>query len=100
VFLVVGAPQQEMIAKAALDRGDCRGVGLCIGVSLEFLAGKVQRAPNWMQQARLEWAFRLLAEPRRLWRRYLVEGPKIFALWFKWRQDQAAALRAAITARN
>lgn len=100
VFLAVGAPQQEMVAKAALDRGDCQGVGLCIGVSLEFLAGKVQRAPVWMQRARLEWAFRLLAEPQRLWKRYLVEGPKIFALWFKWRQDQAAALRAAISARN
>jgi exopolysaccharide biosynthesis WecB/TagA/CpsF family protein len=100
VFLAVGCPQQEIVAKAALDRGDCVGVGLCIGASLDFLAGRVQRAPMWMQRARLEWLFRLLAEPRRLWRRYLVEGPKIFGLWLKWRKAQADVRRASIAARN
>jgi len=49
-FICVGSPQQEMVAKAALERGDCVGLGLCVGASLEFLAGRIKRAPKWMQQ--------------------------------------------------
>ena len=81
VFLCVGSPQQEMVAKAIADRGDCVGVGLCCGASLDFLAGKTARAPAWMRKARLEWLHRLGSEPRRMWRRYVVEGPKIFRIW-------------------
>ena len=84
VFICVGSPQQEMVAKACLDRGDCVGLGLCVGASLDFIGGRVARAPKWMQQRRLEWLFRLWSEPKRLWKRYLVEGPKIFWLWAKW----------------
>jgi exopolysaccharide biosynthesis WecB/TagA/CpsF family protein len=84
VFICVGSPQQEMIAKACLERGDCVGLGLCVGASLEFITGRVKRAPKWMQKIRLEWLFRLMSEPRRLWKRYLIEGPKIFWIWAKW----------------
>lgn len=84
VFICVGSPQQEMIAKACLDRSDCVGLGLCVGASLEFLTGRVKRAPKWMQRSRIEWLHRLASEPKRLWKRYLIEGPKIFSLWIKW----------------
>jgi len=84
VFICVGSPQQEMIAKACLDRGDCVGLGLCVGASLDFLSGRTKRAPKWMQNARIEWLHRLASEPKRLWKRYLVDGPKIFWLWTKW----------------
>ena len=83
-FICVGSPQQEMVAKACLERGDCVGLGLCVGASLDFLGGRQKRAPKWMQAMRLEWLFRLASEPRRLWKRYLIEGPKIFFLWAKW----------------
>lgn len=83
-FICVGSPQQEMVAKACLDRGDCVGLGLCVGASLDFLSGLSKRAPKWIQMLRLEWLFRLAHEPRRLWKRYLVDGPKIFWLWAKW----------------
>ena len=63
VFICVGSPQQEMVAKACLDRGDCVGLGLCVGASLDFLSGRTKRAPKWMQEARLEWLFRLASEP-------------------------------------
>lgn len=83
-FICVGSPQQEMVAKACLERGDCKGLGLCVGASLDFIAGRVKRAPKWMQAVRMEWFYRLLSEPRRLWKRYLVDGPKIFLIWTKW----------------
>lgn len=83
-FICVGSPQQEMVAKACLERGDCVGLGLCVGASLDFLSGRTKRAPKWMQNMRLEWLFRLGSEPKRLWKRYLFEAPKIFYLWIKW----------------
>ena len=86
-FLCVGSPQQEMVALAAKVRGDVTGVGICCGASLDFLSGSTSRAPRWMQNARLEWFHRMLSEPERLVKRYLVDGPKIFAIWRKWRKN-------------
>jgi len=83
-FICVGSPQQEMVAQACEARGDCRGTGLCVGASLEFLTGRIKRAPLWMQKARLEWLHRLASEPKRLWKRYLLDGPKIFWIWLRW----------------
>lgn len=93
VFLCVGSPQQEMIAEACLERGDCTGLGLCVGASIDFLTGKARRAPKWMRRARLEWLHRLASAPGRLWRRYLVDGPKIAFLWWEWRRSRARVRR-------
>jgi N-acetylglucosaminyldiphosphoundecaprenol N-acetyl-beta-D-mannosaminyltransferase len=90
-FICVGAPQQEMIAYAIAQRGDARGVGLCVGAALDFLSGQTQRAPAWMRSAGLEWLHRLLSEPQRLWKRYLVDGPKVFSLFARWRASMASA---------
>ncbi|SEH18218.1 polymer biosynthesis protein, WecB/TagA/CpsF family [Sphingopyxis sp. YR583] len=95
VFFAIGAPQSEIVCAEILARGQARGVALCIGASLEFLTGAKTRAPRWMQRAGLEWLFRLGTEPRRLWRRYLVEGPKIFGIWRRWRKLNAALPRAS-----
>ncbi len=89
VFLCVGSPQQELVAEACANRGDCVGWGLCVGASLDFLTGEVARAPKWMRALGAEWLHRLASEPARLWRRYLVDGPKIFVLWLVWRHRQA-----------
>jgi len=78
-FLAVGSPQQETIAQALRARDTARGLALCIGASLNFITGQERRAPVWMQKMALEWLFRLLQNPRRLARRYLVRGPRIFA---------------------
>jgi exopolysaccharide biosynthesis WecB/TagA/CpsF family protein len=78
-FLAVGCPQQETIAQALRARGGARGLALCIGASLNFITGHEKRAPRWMQKLGLEWLFRLLLNPRRLARRYLIRGPRIFA---------------------
>ena len=47
-----------------------------VGAAFDFIAGTVKQAPAWMQENGLEWSFRLVQEPRRLWRRYLVFGSK------------------------
>jgi N-acetylglucosaminyldiphosphoundecaprenol N-acetyl-beta-D-mannosaminyltransferase len=86
VFFAIGSPQSEIVAWQVAKRGIAPGVGLCIGASIEFLTGDKKRAPRVVQALSLEWAFRLLSEPRRLWRRYLVEGPRIFTIWWKWRK--------------
>ncbi len=93
VFLCVGSPQQELVAEACLNRGDCTGVGLCVGASLDFLSGQARRAPKWIRRARLEWLHRLAEEPRRMWKRYLLDGPKIAFLWWEWRKARAKLRR-------
>lgn len=80
VLLAVGSPRQERLAAAIAASGQATGLGLCIGASLEFLAGVVPRAPEWMQAAGLEWLYRLLRDPRRLASRYLLRDPVIFPL--------------------
>ena len=90
-FLAVGSPQQELVAMRAAAMPGARGTALCIGASLEFLSGDQRRAPAWMRRAGVEWLFRLLSEPKRMWRRYLVEGPKIFALAWHWRGPNGQA---------
>jgi len=85
-LLAVAMPQQEILALRVAQAGGATGVGLCIGASLDFLTGRKARAPLWMQKASLEWLHRLLSEPGRLWRRYLIEGPRIFLLTMRWRK--------------
>jgi exopolysaccharide biosynthesis WecB/TagA/CpsF family protein len=80
IFLAVGMPQQEILACRIADHPQARGVGLCIGASIDFLTGKQRRAPVWVQKAGLEWLHRLLSDPRRLASRYLIECPRIFYL--------------------
>ncbi len=79
-LLAVGAPQQERVAQALKARGVARGMALCIGASINFLTGAEVRAPVWMQKAGIEWLFRLLQSPKRLARRYLVRGPRVFGI--------------------
>lgn len=93
-FICVGAPQQEMIAYAIAQHGGARGVGLCVGAALDFLSGNATRAPKWMQAMGLEWLHRLVSEPGRMWKRYLVTGPKVFSLFSEWRAAMAAATSA------
>jgi exopolysaccharide biosynthesis WecB/TagA/CpsF family protein len=85
-FLAVGMPQQEILASRIADHPEARGVGLCIGASVDFLTGKQRRAPVWVQKAGFEWAHRLLSDPRRLASRYLIECPRIFYLIWRMRR--------------
>jgi exopolysaccharide biosynthesis WecB/TagA/CpsF family protein len=81
LLLCVGAPAQELIAQELAALGCKSGIALCVGASIDFITGKNVRAPLWLQQLGLEWAYRLKREPARLWRRYLIESPKIFRIF-------------------
>ncbi|PIP00232.1 WecB/TagA/CpsF family glycosyltransferase [Pleomorphomonas carboxyditropha] len=81
-------PKQELYAAdvraARRDRG---GVILCVGAAVDFLSGTLPRAPDGWQRLGLEWLHRLMSEPRRLWRRYLVDGPKVFLIYLRQRRS-------------
>ena len=62
-----------------------------VGGSFDVIAGHVQRAPEWMQRAGLEWAYRFAQEPRRLWRRYLVGNLRFLALVVRASSERRAA---------
>ncbi|HQT89204.1 MAG TPA: WecB/TagA/CpsF family glycosyltransferase [Acidiphilium sp.] len=86
VLLAIGSPRQERLAQAVWQAGDATGLGLCVGAAPLFAAGRVRRAPVWMQGLALEWLWRLALEPRRLARRYMLDGPPVLlALAWHWR---------------
>jgi alpha-1,3-mannosyltransferase len=74
LLVAMGNPAQEAWLNAHLGASGCK-LGFGVGGLFDFLADSVPRAPGWVQSARLEWMFRLLQEPQRLWRRYLVDMP-------------------------
>ncbi|HEY6456370.1 MAG TPA: WecB/TagA/CpsF family glycosyltransferase [Steroidobacteraceae bacterium] len=77
-FLAVGSPQQELIAHQLKTRGVARGFAICVGASINYITGSERRAPAWIQRLALEWLYRLVQNPQRLARRYLLRGPRIF----------------------
>lgn len=87
VLVALGAPKQERF----IDRyGDRIGPAVAMGVggSLDFVVGRVRRAPAWMSRAGLEWLYRLGQEPRRMWRRYLIEDPRFVAIVLRARRSE------------
>jgi N-acetylglucosaminyldiphosphoundecaprenol N-acetyl-beta-D-mannosaminyltransferase len=76
LFVAMGSPAQELWIDSNLERA---GVHFAMGVggSFDHVSGFARRAPGWMQRMGLEWLYRLMREPRRLWRRYLI-GNAVF----------------------
>jgi N-acetylglucosaminyldiphosphoundecaprenol N-acetyl-beta-D-mannosaminyltransferase len=87
-LLCVGCPAQELIAQQLAELGCKSGIALCVGASIDFLTGARARAPLWLQRLSLEWAYRLAQEPSRLWRRYLIESPKILRIFMAMRMQR------------
>jgi N-acetylglucosaminyldiphosphoundecaprenol N-acetyl-beta-D-mannosaminyltransferase len=83
LFVAMGSPVQELWIASNLERTGVR-FAMGVGGSFDHLSGFARRAPGWMQRAGLEWLYRLMREPRRLWRRYLV-GNSAF-IWLVVRQ--------------
>lgn len=77
VFVGMTAPKQEMWAEEY--KQEIQAQAICsIGAVFDFYAGTVKRAPQWMIQLKLEWLYRLVKEPKRMWKRYLVYSPLFF----------------------
>ena len=83
MFVAMGSPAQEFWIALHLAQTGVR-FALGVGGSFDHVSGLAVRAPGWMQRAGLEWLYRLLSEPRRMWRRYLI-GNTAF-VWLVFRQ--------------
>jgi len=79
LWVGLGSPKQERWMAAHRDKIHAP-VMLGVGAAFDFLSGAKPQAPHWMQRSGLEWLFRLVTEPRRLWRRYLIDSPLFVAL--------------------
>jgi N-acetylglucosaminyldiphosphoundecaprenol N-acetyl-beta-D-mannosaminyltransferase len=82
VWVGIGVPKQEKWMARMRDRLTAP-VLVGVGAAFDFHAGLVPQAPAWLQEAGLEWAYRLAHEPRRLWRRYVRYNPR-FVRAFAW----------------
>lgn len=88
VFVCLGAPKQEnwtfthqLQLKTSLI--------FCVGAAMDFALALKNRAPLWMQKAGLEWLWRLMSEPRRLWKRYFIQGKTFIPLcWKEWKKQR------------
>src|SRR5262249_10331647 len=94
VFCCLGMPKQEKWALGHRARLRTKLV-LCVGAAMEFALGRVRRAPPIVGRIGLEWAWRLASDPKRLWRRYLVDDPEfawLFAReWWRGRRERTRA---------
>lgn len=79
-----GCPKQEKWIYENIEKYDAK-VSICAGATVDFLAGNVTRAPRWMSEHGLEWFYRFLQEPKRMFRRYFVDDIKIVQLIHKYK---------------
>ena len=82
-----GCPKQEKWIYENISKYSAK-VSICAGATVDFLAGNVKRAPKWMSEHGLEWFYRFLQEPRRMFKRYFVNDLKIVKLIWKYRQGK------------
>jgi N-acetylglucosaminyldiphosphoundecaprenol N-acetyl-beta-D-mannosaminyltransferase len=79
VFVGLSTPKQEHWMSTHVKRIPAIMIG--VGAAFDFHAGQLKQAPLWMRRSGLEWLFRLMMEPRRLWKRYLLVTPLFLPLW-------------------
>ena len=85
LIVALGCPKQELFILH--NRGELGvPISLGLGASLDFEAGNIKRAPKWMAEHGLEWAYRITQDPKRLAKRYLVDDTKIFRLAIKYKK--------------
>jgi N-acetylglucosaminyldiphosphoundecaprenol N-acetyl-beta-D-mannosaminyltransferase len=73
VWVGLGTPKQDLWTADHLGRLNATAL-IGVGAAFDFHSGRIRQAPGWVQRSGLEWLFRLIQEPRRLWRRYLVDN--------------------------
>jgi len=90
LFVGMTAPKQEKWAYQHYSNLQAGHV-CCIGAVFDFYAGTINRAPRWMIGLGIEWFYRLIKEPRRMWRRYLIGNPKF--IWAIFREKYRIGLK-------
>jgi exopolysaccharide biosynthesis WecB/TagA/CpsF family protein len=78
LLVAMGVPRQEFWIARKITPRHCT-LPMAVGALLDFVSGAVPRAPQWVRKARLEWVHRLITEPGRLWRRYILGNPVFLA---------------------
>ena len=93
LLVAFGVPQQEKWIHEHFDKFDFPGMFVGVGGLLDFYSETKKRAPRWMRQIGLEWIFRMLIEPRRMWKRYIVGNPYFIAqvLRYKYSHTRTSA---------
>lgn len=97
IVMGIAAPKQQLMTlhlKSNLPR-EHLPLTLMIGASMEFYLGMRQRAPEWMRRSGLEWLHRLSSEPRRMFKRYIIDGMRFFPLILNERRKQVKEQRGA-----
>ena len=84
IWVALGAPRQEKLMYRL--KGKVSGIMVGVGGAFNILSKVVNDAPKWMQKLGLEWFYRLIKEPKRLFKRYLVTNSKF--LWYNWREKE------------
>ncbi|MGE0279354.1 MAG: WecB/TagA/CpsF family glycosyltransferase [Rhizobiaceae bacterium] len=91
LLVAMGVPRQEFWIDGLTK--DQATIVVGVGALFDFISGAVPRAPQWMRRARLEWLFRLILEPGRLWQRYVVGNPlflwHLMQQWWTWRRQRS-----------
>jgi exopolysaccharide biosynthesis WecB/TagA/CpsF family protein len=75
IWLGIGSPKQVQLA-SWLKKHQLSALIICVGAAFDFVSHSKKQAPSWIRKNNLEWLFRLITEPKRLWRRYLIVIPK------------------------
>lgn len=92
LFVCLGSPLQEIFSEeiANILKTKIKNIVIIpVGAAFDFISGNKSQAPKWVQNSGLEWLFRLLNEPKRLWKRYLIYGPIFILLIFKQKITQS-----------
>lgn len=87
LIVCLGCPKQEKWVYENYQKYNAK-VSICAGATVDFLAGNVKRAPKWMSEHGLEWFYRFMQEPRRLFKRYFVDDMKVLGLVWKYRRQR------------
>ena len=85
LIVFLGCPKQEKFIYHNMNRYNVP-VSITMGGCVDFIAGGVKRAPQWMQDHSLEWFFRFLQEPKRMYKRYFIDDVRIFGMAFRYRR--------------
>ena len=95
IVLGMGIPKQEYVASLIRSRPAGAALIICGGAIIDFLGGKVRRAPGWMRRSGFEWTYRLVHEPRRLFGRYVVGNPVFVLRVIGWHPNREISAHAS-----